>query len=109
MFRIDQLYSLEKTGRCSLLEGKKLCKQLDVFQVPVDVGTVWFIYFSIPIPERQYPRHRAIVAKTGLLSHIWCIVHLLATDSPQFCIAESMEKHAIKNGRIWVRFPVTIN
>lgn len=109
MFHIDQLCCSGKKQVGVHCWKKRKCKQLGVFQVPVGVEPVWFIYFNIPIPERQYRRHRAIVAKTGLVSHIRCIVHFLATDSPQFCIVESMEKHAIKNSCIWVRFPITIN
>lgn len=109
MFHIDQLCCSGKKQVGVHCWKKRKCKQLGIFQVPVGVEPVWFIYFNIPIPERQYRRHRAIVAKTGLVSHIRCIVHFLATDSPQFCIVESMEKHAIKNSCIWVRFPITIN
>lgn len=49
MFHIDQLCCSGKNRWVFTVGRKKM--QTDIFQVSIDVGVVWFIYFNIPVPE----------------------------------------------------------
>lgn len=82
---------------------------LDVFQVPVHVGTA-----KTNLVQHSHPRMTVLIAQLlrrkpgwfptfGALFIYWLQIPLC------FNIAESTEKHVIKNRCIWLRFPVKIN
>lgn len=91
------------------IRRKKICKQVDIFQVPVDVGAARLISSAFPRQSDNIEGTESLWPKPGWFPTLGALFIYWLQIPPRFNIAESMEKHAIKNHCIWVSFLVKIN